>query len=155
MRSNRQVLKSIAPDGQVVNSDPARVNTIGEADYLTLTAWRDTLRRFLTASKSILKQVDITPTQYQALLTIRFGGGQTPPAVGELAGQLHIRHNSAVTLVNKLEARGWVKRVSSRADRRLVHLHLTAKGETTLHKMVTAHRRELDSIAPALRKILP
>lgn len=155
MRSNRQDLKLIMPDRQGAASNSAHDDSISEDDYLTLTEWRNTLRHFLSASKAILKQVNVTPNQYQALLTIRFGSDQTHPTIGELAGQLHIRHNSAVTLVNKLAARGWVKRVSSREDRRVVHLHITARGEATLRKMVTEHRRELDSIAPALRKILP
>lgn len=155
MRSNRQDLKPLTPDGQVTASSSVDDNSISEADYLTLTAWRDTLRGFLSASKTILKQVDVTPNQYQALLAIRFGNGQKHPTIGQLATYLHIRHNSCVTLVNKLVARGWVKRVPSHKDRRVVHLHLTARGEATLRKMVTAHRRELDAIAPKLREILP
>ena len=155
MRSNRQALKSHPVDGQGAASNPVYDVSISEADYLTLTAWRDTLRAFLNASKTILKQVNVTPNQYQALLCIRFGNGHKHPTIGQLASCMHIRHNSGVTLVNKLVERGWVKRVPSHEDRRLVHLHLTAKGEATLRKMVTAHRHELNSIAPALRKILP
>jgi DNA-binding MarR family transcriptional regulator len=109
----------------------------------------------MSASKAILKQVGITPNQYQALLAIRFGTRQQKLAVGELAHSLHIRHNSAVTLINKLVTHGLVRRMSSHQDRRVVYLHLTAKGENILRKLVTAHRQELEATAPTLRELLP
>jgi DNA-binding MarR family transcriptional regulator len=153
MRTSRQGLQLVAHDGSI--ADPVQEHPITEDDYRTLTAWRDTLREFMSASKAILKQANVTPNQYQALLAIRFGTRQQKLAVGELARVLHVRHNSAVTLINKLVARGVVRRMSSQQDRRVVYLHLTAKGENILRKLVTAHRQELNQIAPALRKILP
>jgi DNA-binding MarR family transcriptional regulator len=153
MRTSRQGLQLVTHDEPI----PASVqeHPITEDDYRTLTAWRDTLREFMSASKAILKQANVTPNQYQALLAIRFGTQQQKLAVGELARTLHVRHNSAVTLINKLVARGVVRRMSSQQDRRVVYLHLTAKGENILRKLVTAHRQELHTIAPALRKLLP
>lgn len=155
MRTNRSGLKLISHDGQPSGPAQEQARPITEEDYRILTAWRDTLRDFMSASKAILKQANMTPNQYQALLAIRFGSEQEQLTVGELAGNLHIRHNSAVTLINKLVARGVVRRVNSDKDRRVVHLHLTARGEIALRKLVTAHRHELDATAPVLRKILP
>jgi DNA-binding MarR family transcriptional regulator len=154
MRTNRTGLKLVTPDGPIPGSSQEPVGVATEADYQTLSAWRDTLRHFMTASKAILKQAGITPHQYQALLAIRFGVEHQKLAVGELARNLHIRHNSAVTLINKLSERGLVRRVTSHHDRRVVYLHLTAKGETTLRKLVTAHRQELNAVTPELRRIL-
>jgi DNA-binding MarR family transcriptional regulator len=155
MRTNRQGLKLVSHDGRLSGPAQEQANPITENDYLILTAWRDTLRGFMTASKAILKQANVTPNQYQALLAIRFGSEREQLTVGELARNLHIRHNSAVTLINKLVERGAVRRVASHKDRRVVYLHLTTRGETALRKLVTAHRRELDATAPVLRKILP
>ncbi|HEX6549355.1 MAG TPA: MarR family transcriptional regulator [Gammaproteobacteria bacterium] len=154
MQSNGTGLKLVTPEPTSAGSSREPVGVANEADYQILSAWRDTLRHFMTASKAILKQAGITPHQYQALLAIRFGAEQQKLAVGELAKNLHVRHNSAVTLINKLAERGLVRRVTSHRDRRVVYLHLTAKGETILRKLVTAHRRELDLVTPNLRKIL-
>lgn len=154
MRTNRTGLKLVTPDAPIPGSSREPSGAATEADYRTLSAWRDTLRHFMSASKVILKQAGMTPHQYQALLAIRFGAEQQKLAVGELANNLHIRHNSAVTLINKLAERGLVRRVTSNRDRRVVYLHLTAKGETILRKLVTAHRHELDAITPRLQKIL-
>lgn len=153
MRTSRQGLRLVPRDTSLAT--PAHERPITEADYLTVTAWRDALRGFMSASKAILKQVGITPNQYQALLAIRFGTRQQKLAVGELAHSLHIRHNSAVTLINKLVTHGLVRRMSSHQDRRVVYLHLTAKGENILRKLVTAHRQELEAAAPTLRELLP
>lgn len=155
MRNSRQGLKLASHGTQAVEAKPDLPDQISEHDYLTLSAWRDTLRHFMTASKLILKDVDITPNQYQAMLAIRFGNKEEQLTVGELARNLHIRHNSAVTLINKLVLRNLVRRLTSSRDRRVVYLHLTPKGETMLRRLVTAHRRELDAISPILKDILP
>ena len=140
--------------GQAPNPDqgdpPKR---IFEDDYNLLCTWRDILRDFLTASKGILKQAGVTTTQYQALLVIRMRSRQ-PLSMGELAQHLRIRHNSAANLVNRMAAHGLVRRVHSNKDSRVINLHLTARGESLLRKLVNAHRRQLDQIAPSLRQIL-
>jgi len=128
--------------------------TISEDDYRLLSAWRDTLRDFMTASKRILKQAKVTTGEYQALLVIRLRTQQQPLSMGELARHLHIRNNSAVSLVNRMARQGLVRRVPSGQDSRVVHLRLTAKGESVLRKLVGGHRRELDCIVPSLRNIL-
>ncbi|MGH8369529.1 MAG: MarR family transcriptional regulator, partial [Gammaproteobacteria bacterium] len=116
MRTNRQGLKLVSHDGQILGSNQDQAGPITEEDYRILTAWRDTLRGFMSASKAILKQANVTPNQYQALLAIRFGNQQAQLTVGELAANLHIRHNSAVALINKLVGRGTVRRMSSHQD---------------------------------------
>jgi DNA-binding MarR family transcriptional regulator len=140
--------------GQALNlgqGDPLR--TIFEDDYGLLCAWRDILRDFLTASKNILKQTGVTTTQYQALLVIRMRSRQQL-SMGELARHLRIRHNSAANLVNRMTEHGLVRRVHSNKDSRVINLHLTARGENLLRKLVSAHRRQLAEILPSLRKIL-
>lgn len=129
--------------------------TMSEADFLLLSSWRDVLRDFLTVSNRILKQARVTGSEYQALLVIRLRTRQQPLSMGALARQLRIRNNGAVSLVNRMAGQGLVRRVSSEQDSRVVHLHLTAKGESVLRKLVGAHRQELDRITPLLKSILP
>jgi DNA-binding MarR family transcriptional regulator len=74
--------------------------------------------------------------------------------INDLARQLFIKHNSAVGLADRLVKEGFVVREPSRADRRKVHLQLTARGRNVLAKLASIHRRELQRIGPMLEKIL-
>ena len=81
------------------------------------------------------------------------------PRIRELANRMHIQHHSAVELVNRLEAGGYVRRERARDDRREVLLALTPKGERVLAELALHHHEELRSAAPglvaALRRLTP
>jgi DNA-binding MarR family transcriptional regulator len=80
------------------------------------------------------------------------------PTIGELANRMQIRHHSAVELVNRLEAGGFVHRTRAQKDRREVLLALTPKGEKVLGELALHHHDEIRSAAPelvaALRRIM-
>jgi len=154
MKAEKQEPKPAGPESLMPVSSQDKLRPVSEDDYRLLTAWGDSLGGFMTASKAILKQARVTPAEYQALLSIRLRTRQEPMTMGALALHLHIRHNSAVTLVNRMTLHALVRRVPSNKDSRMVYLRLTAKGESVLRKLVSAHRHELDRIAPTLRKIL-
>ena len=70
------------------------------------------------------------------------------PRIGELAERLQIQHHSAVELVNRLSAGGYVQRHRGAEDRREVLLALTPKGEKVLRELSLHHRRELRLARP-------
>jgi len=76
------------------------------------------------------------------------------PRIGELAERLQVRHHSAVELVNRLSAGGYVRRHRGGADGREVLLSLTPKGEKVLRDLSLHHRAELRMRGPALIKAL-
>jgi DNA-binding MarR family transcriptional regulator len=80
------------------------------------------------------------------------------PRIRELATRMQIRHHSAVELVNRLEAGGFVHRTRAADDRREVLLALTSKGEKVLGELALHHHDELRSAGPdlvtALRRIM-
>jgi DNA-binding MarR family transcriptional regulator len=59
-----------------------------------------------------------------------------------------------VGLVDRLATRQLVKRTPAKADRRRVEISLTARGETLLQKLATAHLAELRQQGPELRRLL-
>jgi DNA-binding MarR family transcriptional regulator len=63
---------------------------------------------------------------------------------------MEIRHHSAVELVNRLEAGGFVHRTRAQDDRREVLLALTPKGEKVLSELALHHHDELRSTGPEL-----
>jgi DNA-binding MarR family transcriptional regulator len=115
--------------------------------------WRATLRDFMTASKDILRKHEVTSMQYQTLLAIRVSDEPEGISMNGLAAYLGVRHNSAVGLINRLEAHGLVMRARSQRDRRVAHLRLTEEGENTLEVLAEAHGQELNRIRPEMRRI--
>lgn len=124
------------------------------AEYQKLAEFRYALRRFLSFSESAAAEVGLAAQQYQALLAIKGRGGDDSVTINELAHLLLIKHNSAVGLVDRLEAEGLVKRSADAADRRKVNLRLTARGSRIFERLAAAHRDELRRIGPELAEFL-
>lgn len=119
-----------------------------------LAAFRYALRQFLRFSEESARSVGIEPQQHQALLAIMGFPGRDRITISELAERLQIRHHSAVGLVDRLVAQGLVGRESAMDDRRQVYVRLTARGDTLLEQLTTAHREELRRLGPQLSAIL-
>ena len=124
------------------------------ADYQALAGFRYQIRKFLHFSESAVKQAGLEHGQYQLLLAIKGMPGGVRPRVRELANQMQIRHHSAVELINRLEAGGYVHRERAQADRREVLLTLTPKGERTLGELARHHHDELRTAGPRLVEAL-
>lgn len=137
---------------EILTDDPGP--EVSELDYRKLAAFRASLRKFLRKSEDIVNAAGLTPQQHQTLLAIKGFAGLGKPTVKDLAARLQIRHNSAVGLVSRLEAHGYVRRLASKQDRRCVHLELTRKGNAMLHHLTHAHRSELQNIGPEIKRLL-
>ncbi len=125
-----------------------------DSDFRAMAAFRHAMRRFFAFSEEVLQSVGLTPQQYQALLAIRAHVGPEPMTVGTLATRLFIRHHSAVGLVDRLEARGFVERRTAEHDRRLVCLDLTLSGRKALNALAATHRAELMRLRPEVISLL-
>lgn len=68
----------------------------------------------------------LTNIQWHALISIYFGRGATPIS---LARDLSYDKGATTRLLDVLEARGWVSRDRTAADRRSIRLALTRAGE--------------------------
>jgi len=125
-----------------------------QADYERLARLRHLLRRFLAFSEQAAEHKGLTAQQHQAMLAIKGFGAHRALSTGELASLLGIRHHSAVGLVDRLAAGGLVRRQAGTDDRRQVFIRLTARAEGLLHELSSAHRDELERLAPLLRPLL-
>lgn len=128
------------------------------SDYQALAEFRYQIRRFLHFSEHVVKQSGLERGQYQLMLAIKGMPSDVRPRIRELANRMQIRHHSAVELVNRLEAGGFVHRSRAQDDRREVLLALTPKGEKVLGQLALHHHDELRSSGPelvtALRRIM-
>jgi DNA-binding MarR family transcriptional regulator len=120
------------------------------ADYQALAEFRYQIRRFLHFSERAVKSSGLERGQYQLMLAIKGMPAGVRPRIRELATRMQILHHSAVELVNRLEARGYVRRERALDDRREVLLALTPRGEKVLSQLALHHREELRSAGPAL-----
>ena len=120
------------------------------ADYRALAEFRCQLRCFLRFSEQAARGAGLEPQQHQLLLALKGMPAGMAPTIGALAERLQVRHHSAVELVDRMEARGLVRRVHAGADRRQVLVRLTPRGERILPRLSLAHRAELRSVAPVL-----
>jgi DNA-binding MarR family transcriptional regulator len=128
------------------------------SDYQALAEFRYRIRRFLHFSEQVVKKAGLERGQYQLLLAIKGMPAGVRPRIRELANRMDIRHHSAVELVNRLEAGGFVERTRAQDDRREVLLALTPKGEKVLAELALHHHDELRSAGPelvgALRRVM-
>lgn len=124
--------------------------TLTQRDYESLAEFRHQIRRFLRFSERAAREAGLEPRQHQLLLALKGLPANVRPKIAEVAERLQIQHHSAVELVNRLEAAGFVRRQRGSEDRREVHLQLTPKGEKVLRELSLHHRSELRSQGPAL-----
>ncbi len=120
-------------------------------NYRQLHAFRYLIRRYLRFSEEAARSVGIEPQQHQLLLTVK-GMEQSSDGipVGVVAERLQINHNTAVELVDRVEALALVQRKPSTADHRRVNVGLTVRGEELLGELSGHHLTELLSLAPEL-----
>ncbi len=133
---------------------PNHPRPLTQADYQALAAFRHGMRRFLAFSAASAEAAGLTPRQHQALLAIKGAPAAEPTTIGDLAGQLLIRHHSATELAARLRSAGLVCRAADPLARRRVRLTLTAAAETILGTLSDAHLTELHAMRPILTSLL-
>jgi len=120
------------------------------SDYQALAEFRYQIRKFLHFSEQAVQAAGLERGQYQLMLAIKGMPQGVRPRILELAHRMQIQHHSAVELINRLEARGYVHRERAQEDRREVLLVLTPKGERVLEELALHHQEQLRNAAPDL-----
>jgi DNA-binding MarR family transcriptional regulator len=124
-------------------------------DYEALASFRYAMRKFLSFSKRVLAaEAGITPEQYEALLALKVYSAAAGLTMTELSEWLQVKHHTAVSLVDKLEKLGFVRRTHGVTDRRHVYVALTVSGSRVLSKVAVLHRREMRVRSPEMIKAL-
>ncbi|MBZ5516792.1 MAG: MarR family transcriptional regulator [Acidobacteriia bacterium] len=118
-----------------------------------LAQLRYRLRTFLRFSERAARAHGVTPLQHQLLLGIAGFTGRGWANVSELAEFLQERHNAVVSLIQRAERRGLVRKEHSSKDHRFVRVDLTARGERVLRKLSELHRAELKRFQAGLLRI--
>jgi len=123
---------------------------ITSGEYRALAELRYRIRLFLHEGDATARAQGLEPQQYQVLLAIRGLEEGELATIGTLAERLRIRHHSAVELIDRLEKRGYVKRLRNKEDRRQVQVMLLGRGERALAGVVEERISELRASGAAL-----
>ena len=137
---------------------PAVRKSLQAKDYAALGAFRHAVRKFLRFSKEVAATpAKLTTEQYEALLAIKSSSGANGVTVRQISERLQVKHHTAVSLLDKLEARKLATRKRATADKRNVNVKLTKAGASLLARLAAIHHRELQQRTPeiidALRRL--
>ena len=108
-------------------------------EYRALAELRYRIRHFLREGDTVARDAGLEPQQYLLLLTLRGLPEGEEATIRTLAERLALKHHSAVELIDRLEAHGYVRRTRGREDRRRVLVSLLPRGERLLEQ-VARHR---------------
>jgi DNA-binding MarR family transcriptional regulator len=123
---------------------------ITPAEYRALAELRYRIRHFMREGDAKARAVGLEPQQYLMLLAIRGLPEGREATIQTLAERLALKHHSAVELVDRLEANGYVRRTRSRDDRRRVFVTLLPRGERLLEQVAQNRISELRTSGEAL-----
>lgn len=125
---------------------PSSSKKLKKSQYEALSEFRYQLRRFLHFSETAARNAGLTPLQYLLMLHVRGFPGRDWATVNELADRLQMQHHGVVALLTRCEEVGLVRRQKSTVDRRMVEVHLQAKGAMQLERLAALHEAELCSL---------
>jgi DNA-binding MarR family transcriptional regulator len=74
-----------------------------------------------------LKEVDLTPTQYNVLRILR-GAGRTGASCSEISERMVTKDSDITRLLDRLETRGLISREREAKDRRRISVRITPNG---------------------------
>jgi DNA-binding MarR family transcriptional regulator len=123
---------------------------IRESEYAALAELRYRIREFLRGSDHAAEAAGLEPQQYQMLLAIRGLPNPQEASIRRLAERLFLRHHSAVGLIDRLEAHGYVRRTPSVLDHRQLCVVLLPRGRRALERVVHERLHELRESGHAL-----
>ena len=107
-----------------------------------------TASTMLNHHRALLKPHGITPEQFNILRILRGQHGQ-PLALRDISGRMIDRNSNTSRLVDKLMAKGLVRRETCTTDRRRVDIALTEEGDaltTQLKALMDENMRSLQSV---------
>src|SRR5260370_15633042 len=123
---------------------------IPTAESQALAELRYLLRMLVGEGDGAARAAGLEPQQYLLLLALRGLPVGVEATIRTLAERLALKHHSAVELIDRLEAHGYVRRSRGRDDRRRVLVTLLPRGEKLLEQVARDRIGELRASGAAL-----
>jgi DNA-binding MarR family transcriptional regulator len=132
--------------------DPANISPEDRGLLARLADLRLTLLRFERASDAIVRRCGLTPRQHLLLLTLE-GRHEGTASIGSLSEELGLAQSTVTELADRSEAKGIVRRESSRLDGRVVLVTTTDDGRRLLALVLAQLEVERELLGSALDRI--
>jgi len=116
------------------------------APHIRLVLWK--------AAKAIEKvdRVSIAGTGLQlsefTIMEVLLHKGPLP--INAIGGKVLLTSGSMTAAINRLETKGFVRRIQDTADGRFFHVHLTEMGRVVIQSAFVKHAANLEQVAAAL-----
>jgi DNA-binding MarR family transcriptional regulator len=150
MGSQAKPSRSKAPGAKRARSPASgSAAAAGEETRQILSSLRQVVRLLRISSRNAEQQVGLTGAQLSVLQCL---ARQSPCSVNQLAGATATDQSSVSVVVSRLVSRGYVKRATSKLDRRSVELSLTPAGRTLLLAAPEATQERLLGALAKLKK---
>ena len=130
--------------------DPKKVQPLDKAGLERQSQFRYEFRRFLRFGEEAARSAGVTAVQYHLMLHTQGFPGRDWASISELAERLQTQPHGVVALVTRCEEAGLVRRQDNKDDRRLVEVHLTAKGRRCVERLAAQHQAELGALAEVI-----
>ncbi len=96
-----------------------------------------------------IRAIGLTESQFSALETL---GHKGPLTAGELCRKQLVSAGNMTVVIDNLERERLVRRVRSTTDRRVILIHLTAKGKALFENVFPKHARYVTELASVLEE---
>jgi len=108
---------------------------------------REICFRIKVKGRKVLKKYPITPAQFDLMQKIYFTG---PKTMTELSGNLGIAKSTTTGLVSRLEKDGFLERVKSSDDKRVINVSLTEKGKKVIDEVIIERVQFIKSVLQSM-----
>lgn len=101
----------------------------------------------LEEANKLIETYDLNPTEFAVLELLHHKGRQPIQKIGQ---KILLRSGSMTYVVDKLEKRGLLERVSSMEDKRITYMSITPTGTELIKKIFPSHEENIASIMSTL-----
>jgi MarR family transcriptional regulator, 2-MHQ and catechol-resistance regulon repressor len=109
---------------------------MGERFLRTVRLLAETYQAFERVSATHVRQLGLTPAQFDVIVTLGNTPGMSCKALGE---HTLITKGTLTGVLDRLELRGFVSRIASTADARQIFVRLTPAGEAEFERVFAPH----------------
>jgi len=119
---------------------------MGTGSHLRLVLWK-AAKAVEKIDKASIAQTGLGLSDFTIMEALLHKG---PMPINQIGEKVLLTSGSMTAAVNRLENKGFVKRIQDPADGRCFYVHLTKKGRKTINAAYAKHEINLEKIASAL-----
>lgn len=101
----------------------------------------------LEESNQLLDDYNLNPSEF-AVLELLYHKGKQP--IQKIGQKILLRSGSMTYVVDKLEGRGLLKRVTSLEDKRIIYIVITSTGEELINDIFPKHEQHIKKLMSGL-----